>query len=262
MGTTVACLEWLESWFVSDEIRSVAQSCRLFTTPWIEQARPPCPSPTPGVHSDSRPSSQWCHPAISSSVVPFSTCPQSLPASGSFPINQLFAWGGQSIGVSVLASFLPKKSQGWFSEWTGWISLQSKGLSRVFSNITVQKHQFFGSQPFLWWGHCLCSLFSIFLFIYLLGCTRSWLWHSGSLAALCGIQFPHPKWNPGPLYREHRVLASGPPGKSQDTVINTMYPKSWKPGDCWQGTRGLEHSLCQSMVLGWSTCLCQCHLRD
>ena len=100
------------------------------------------------VHSDSRPSSQWCHPAISSSVVPFSSCPQSLPASGSFPMSQLFTWGGQSTGVSVSASFLPKKSQGWSpSEWTGWISLQSKGLSRVFSNTIVQKHQFFGTQP-------------------------------------------------------------------------------------------------------------------
>jgi len=105
-----------------------------------QHARPPCPSPTPGVHSNSCPSSRWCHPAISSSVVPFSSCLQSLPASESFPMSQFFAWGGQSTGVSVLASFLPKKSQGWSpSEWTGWISLQSKGLSRVFSNTTVQK---------------------------------------------------------------------------------------------------------------------------
>ena len=114
-----------------------------------QHARPPCPSQTTGVHSDSHPSSQWCHPAISSSVVPFSSCPQSLPASESFLMSQLFAWGGQSTGVSALASFLPKKSQGWFpSEWTGWISLQSKGLSRVFSNTTVQKHQFSGAQPY------------------------------------------------------------------------------------------------------------------
>ena len=112
-----------------------------------QHTRPPCPSPTPRVHSDSCPSSQWCHPAISSSVVPFSSCPQSLPASESFPMSQLFTWGGQSTGVSALASFLPKKSQGWSpSEWTDWISLQSKGLSRVFSNTTVQKHQFFGAQ--------------------------------------------------------------------------------------------------------------------
>ena len=97
-----------------------------------QHARPPCPSPNPGVHSDSRPLSQWCHPAISFSVVPFSSCPQSLPASESFPMSQLFAWGGQSTRVSALASFLPKKYQGWSpSEWTGWISLQSKGLSRA-----------------------------------------------------------------------------------------------------------------------------------
>ena len=94
------------------------------------------------------PSSQWCHPALSSSVVSFSSCLQSLPASESFPMSQLFTWGGQSTGVSASASFLPKKSQGWSpSEWTGWISLQSKGLSRVFSNTTVQKHQFFSTQP-------------------------------------------------------------------------------------------------------------------
>ena len=103
-----------------------------------QHARPPCPSPTPGVHSGSCPSSQWWHPAISSLVIPFSSCPQSLPASKSFPMSQLFTWGGQSTGVSASASFLPKKSQGWSpSEWTSWISLQSKGLSRVFSNTTV-----------------------------------------------------------------------------------------------------------------------------
>jgi len=117
-------------------------SCvRLFSTPWIA-ARQASLSIT------NSPSSQWCHPAISSSVIPFSSCPQSLPAWESSPVSQLFAWGGQSTGVSALASFLPKKSQGWSpSEWTGWISLQSKGLSRVFSNTTVQKHQFFGTQP-------------------------------------------------------------------------------------------------------------------
>ena len=113
-----------------------------------QHARPPSPSPTPGVHSDSCPSSQWCHPAISSSVVPFSSCPQSLPASGSFPMSQLFTSGGQSIGVSASASVLPMNTQDWSSlGWTGWISLQSKALSRVFSNTTVQKHQFFGAQP-------------------------------------------------------------------------------------------------------------------
>ena len=113
-----------------------------------QQARPLCPSPAPGVYRNSCPSIQWWHPAISSSVVPLSSCPQSLPASESFRISQLFAWGGQSTGVSALASFLPKNTQGWSpSEWTGWISLQSKGLPRVFSNTTVQKHQFFGTQP-------------------------------------------------------------------------------------------------------------------
>ena len=112
----------------------------------LQHTRPPCPSSTPGVHSDSRPSSQWCHPAISSSVVPFSSWPQSLPVSESFPMSQLFTWRGQSTGVSAFVSFLPKKSQGWSpSEWTGWISLQSKGLSRVFSNTTIQKHQFFST---------------------------------------------------------------------------------------------------------------------
>ena len=117
----------------------------------LQHARPSCPSPTPEVHSDSHPSSQWCHPAISSSVVPFSSCPQSLPASESFPMSQLFAWGGQSTGVSALASVLPKKSQGWFpSERTGWISLQSKELSRVFSSTTVQNiHIFWHSAFFL-----------------------------------------------------------------------------------------------------------------
>ena len=112
-----------------------------------QHARPPCPSPTPRVLSNSCPLSRWCHPAISSSLFPFSSCPQSFPASESFPMSQLFAWGGQSTGASALASFLPKKSQGWSpSEWTGWISLQSKGLSRVFSNTTVQKHHFFSTQ--------------------------------------------------------------------------------------------------------------------
>ena len=115
-----------------------------------QHARPPCSSPSPGAHSDSRPSSPWYHPAISSSVVPFSSCPQSLPASESFPMSQLFSWGGQSTGASALASFLPKKSQGWSpSEWTGWISLQSKVLSRVFSNTTVQNHQFLISHPYM-----------------------------------------------------------------------------------------------------------------
>ena len=112
-----------------------------------KHARPPCPSPTPRVHPNSCPSSWWCHPAISSSVVSFSSCPQSLPASGSFQMSQLFSSGGKSIGVSALLSVFPMNTQNWSPlEWTGWISLQSKGLSRVFSNTAVQKHQFFGAQ--------------------------------------------------------------------------------------------------------------------
>ena len=112
-----------------------------------QHTRPPCPSLTPGVHPNPCPLSQWCHLTISSSVVPFSSCPQSFPASGSFQMSQLFTSGGQSNGVSVSTSVLPVNTQDWSpSGWTGWISLQSKGLSRVFSNTTVQKHQFFGAQ--------------------------------------------------------------------------------------------------------------------
>ena len=114
----------------------------------LQHARPPCPSPAPGVHPNPCPLSQWCHPAILSSVIPFS-CPQSFPASGSFPMSQLFTSGGQSIGVSASASVLPMNIQDWFPlEWTGLISLQSKGLWRVFSNTTAQKCQFFGTQLF------------------------------------------------------------------------------------------------------------------
>ena len=114
---------------------------------WPHVLQHTSPSPTPGVYSNSCPSSQWCHPIISSSVVSFSSCPQSFPASGSFQMSQFFASGGQSIGVSASASVLPVNIQDWFPPgWTGWISLQSKGLSRVFSNITVQKHQLFGTQ--------------------------------------------------------------------------------------------------------------------
>ena len=112
-----------------------------------QHSRPPCPSPTPGVYPNLCPSSRWCHPAISSPVVPFSSCPQCLPASGYFPMSQLFASGGQSIGVSASTSVLSMNTQDWSPlGWTGWISLHSKGFSRVFSNTTVQKHQFFGTQ--------------------------------------------------------------------------------------------------------------------
>ena len=113
----------------------------------LQHTRPPCPSSTPVVYPNSCPSSQWCHPNISSPVVPFSSCPQSLPASEPFPMSQLFVWGGQTIGVSALALGLSMNTQDWSPlEWTGWIFLQSKGLTSVFSNTTVQKHQFFGAQ--------------------------------------------------------------------------------------------------------------------
>ena len=119
----------------------------LFATPWIAARQAPCPSPTPRVHANPCPWSQWCHPTISSSGVPFSSCPQSFPASGSFLMSQLSSLHGQSIGVSASASVLPMNTQDWSPlGWTGWISLQSKRLSRVFSNTTLQKHQFFGAQ--------------------------------------------------------------------------------------------------------------------
>ena len=134
------------------QFSSVTQSCsNSFQLHEPQHARPPCWSPTPRVYTNSSPLSRWCHPTISSSVVPFSSCPQSFPALGSFPMSQLFASGGQSIGISASSSALPMNTQDWSPlGWTGWISLQSKGLSRVFSNTTVQKHQFFSSQLSLW----------------------------------------------------------------------------------------------------------------
>ena len=133
------------------QFSSVTQSC--LTLLWLHEPqhiRTPCPSPTPRVHPNSCPLSQCCNPTISSSVVPFSSCSQSFPASGAFQMSQLFTTGGQSIGVSPSTSVLPMNTQDWFPlGWTGWISLQSKGLSRVFSNTTVQKHQFFSAQLFL-----------------------------------------------------------------------------------------------------------------
>ena len=127
---------------------SVAQLCLTLSDPHEPQhARPPCPSPTPGVYPNSCPLSHWCYPTISSSVIPFSSCPQYFPTSGSFPMSQLLESGGQSIGVSASTSVLPMNTQGWSPlEWTGWISLQSKELSRVFSDTTFQKHQFFSAQ--------------------------------------------------------------------------------------------------------------------
>ena len=137
--------------FSSVQYSSVQFSCSVVSDSLrpheLQHASPPCLPPTPRVHSNSCPSSGWCHPAISSSVIPFSSCPQSLPASGSFPMSQLFASGGQSTGVSASASVLPMNTQDRSPlGWTGWISLQSKRLSRVFSNTTVQKHQFFSAQ--------------------------------------------------------------------------------------------------------------------
>ena len=140
---TEALISWV-SWYPfmpSVQFSSVAQLCPTLCDPMN------CSTPGLSTHHQLPEFTQThIHPAISSSVIPFFSCPQSFPASGSFQMSQLFASGGQSIGVSVLASFLPKKSQGWSSKWTGWISLQSKGLSRVFSNTTIQKHQFFGAQ--------------------------------------------------------------------------------------------------------------------
>ena len=131
----------------------------LFATPWIIARQASLPPPTPGVHSDSCPSSQWCHPAISSSVILFSSCPQSLPASGCFPMSQLFTWGGQSIRVSTSASVLPMNSQDWSLEQTGWISLQSKGLSRVFYNTTVQIALLTMPKPLTVWITINCGKF-------------------------------------------------------------------------------------------------------
>ena len=120
----------------------------IFMTPFIKAQQASFPSPAPGACSNSFPLSRWCHPTISSSVIPFASSLQSFLAPGSFPMSQFFAPGGQSIGVSASVSVLPMNTQDWSPlGWTGWVSLQSKGLSRVFSNTTVQKHQFFGSQP-------------------------------------------------------------------------------------------------------------------
>ena len=148
------CMIWLSFTYLffccphANLVSSMAQSCPTLRPHGLQHGWPPCPSPTPRVYSNSCPMSQWCHPTISSSViVPFSSCLQSFPASGSFQMSQLFASGGQRIGVSASASVLLINIQDWFPlGWTGWISLQSKGLSRVFSNATVQKHQFFGAQ--------------------------------------------------------------------------------------------------------------------
>jgi len=147
----MSCLCYsLAVWPLSSDLLYLYLSSVQFDSLWpheLQHARPPCPSPTPGVSSNSCPLSRWCHPTISSFVVPFSSHLQSFLASGSFQMSQLFTSGGQSIGVSVSTSVLPMNTQDWSPKgWTGWISLQSKGLSRVFSNTTVQKHQFFSAQ--------------------------------------------------------------------------------------------------------------------
>ena len=137
------CSVWFSCSVLSDSLRPHG----------LQHARPPCPSPAPGVYPDSRPLSRWCHPTISSPVIPFSSCLQSFPASESFPVSRFFTSGGQSIGVSALTSVVPMNIQGWFPlRWTGWISLQSKWLLRVFSNTTVQKHQFFSTWLSLWFN--------------------------------------------------------------------------------------------------------------
>ena len=149
----LGCLSRFWHWLMCCCCCSVAQSCpALFDRPQgLQHSRLPCPSLSPRVCSNSCPLSQWCHPTISSSVAPFSSCPQCFPASGSFPVSQLFVSSGQSIEVSVSASVLPMKIQDWFPlGWTGLLSLQFKGLSRVFSSTTVQKHEFFDIQPSLW----------------------------------------------------------------------------------------------------------------
>ena len=129
-------------------VQLLSRVCLDWASYGLQHARLTCQSPTPGAYSNSCPSSQWWHPTISSSVIPLSSFPQSFPASGSFQMSQFFTSGGQSTGVSASESVLPMNIQDWFSlGWTGWISLQSKGLERVFSNTTVQKHQFFGAQP-------------------------------------------------------------------------------------------------------------------
>ena len=146
-ANSIFCYRFIQIAYSFSSVQLLS-SVWLFVTSWTAVCRLPCPSPTPGAYSDSCPSGRWSYPTVSSSVVPFSFVLQSFPASGSFQMSQFFASGGQSIGVSASASVLPMNIQDWFPlGWTGWISLQSKGLSRVFSNTTVQKHQLFGTQP-------------------------------------------------------------------------------------------------------------------
>ena len=146
VGIILKFIEILNLYVQFSSVQSLIESDSLGSHE-PQHTRPPCPSTTPRVHPNPCPLSQWCHPTISPSVVPFSSCPQSLPASGSLPMSQLFTSSGQSIGVSASTSVLPMNTQDWTPlGWTGWICLHSKGLSRVFSNTTVQKHQFFSTQ--------------------------------------------------------------------------------------------------------------------
>ena len=153
-ASEVASWRLVQGWYKKirriSSVTSVAQSCPTLPPHGLQQSRPPCPSPTPRAYSNSCPLSRWCHPMIPSSVVPFSSYLQSFPSSGSFQMSQFSSSGGQSIGISVPTSVLPMNIQDWFSlGWIGWISSQSKGLSSVFSNTTVKKHQFFSAQPSL-----------------------------------------------------------------------------------------------------------------
>ena len=173
----------------------------------LPHARPPCPSPTPGACSNSCPPSRWCHPTISSSVVPFSSCLQSFPGSGSFQMSQFFTSGGQSIGVSASASVLPMNIQDWFRlGWTGWISLQSKGLSRVFSNTTFQRHQFLRAQLVAVSGGRSSLWFAVFSLPWLL-----LLWSMGSRCggfSSCGVRAPQ-LWLAGPRAQAQWVWHTG-----------------------------------------------------
>ena len=226
---------------------SVQFSCSVVSNslwPYESQhARPPCPSPTPGVHPNPRPLSQWCHPTISSSVVPFSSCPQSFPASWSFQMSQLFAWGGQSIGVSASASVLPMNTQNWSPlGWSGWISLQSKGLSRVFSNTTVQKHQFFGAQlvsQVLW---LVCR--SVILLLL------------ASFPSLSHLVFPHQCFQGSPTTQtsciqilSHSLLLREPKLRNACPLIATclpgwdFQPSVWRRSSAQKNSLGLKELL-------------------
>ena len=229
----------------------------------LQHATPPCPSPTPGACSNSCPLSQWCHPTIFSSVIPFS-CLQFFPASGSFPMSQFFASGGQSIEVSVSASVLPMNIQDWFPlGWTGWISLQSKGLARVFSNTTVQKLQglliaFFQlSSVAIKWYEWFPEVFRIlYFFIYFLlfiWLPRVLVVAFELLVATCGIYFPDQGSNQCLLHWESRILATGPPERSSGLMIYLEALTKWV-----QAGKNLGWAWCER--LQWQWCYFDKHL--